>query len=515
MILAGMTDSAVDAPPDIVPVPTADGPAGTPPPRPRTTEEGLAALAETERIGDEIARLAAHLNAGTYRMLVLIRRFDEREGWGGGFRSCAHWLSWRIGMGLGTAREHVRVARALAHLPLISAAMERGQLSYSKVRALTRVARPDTEQALLDLALSGTAVHVEKVVRGWRRVDRAEEAAEEELRHERRFLEVYPDEDGSWVLRGRLDPEVGAVLKAALDAGAGALYRDTKDWAVPQRKADAMGLVAERALSALHAPGSATKDVPAGTSGAAETPETPDGNASAGTPEPPVRPIGRAERYQVVVHVDASALPEGSEEGQAVLESSGQRLPADTARRIACDADIVVMRHDAEGGVLDVGRKTREVPPALRRALEHRDRGCRFPGCNLRYCDPHHIRHWADGGETTLENLALLCTVHHRKLHEGGFRMERTEGGEVRFYRPDGRPLPPAPALPAAPEDPVTCWEAEATELGLHIDERTTLPNWHGEPLDLHWAVAVMWRPKPEGEEHEEDSDRGAVAAGR
>jgi len=232
-----------------------------------------------------------------------------------------------------------------------------------------------------------------------------------------------------------------------------------------------------------------------------------------------------------VVRVDAAALLEGSEEGQAVLESSGQRLPGETVRRIACDADIVVMRHDAEEGVLDVGRKTRKVPPALRRALEHRDRdrlqeasGARqFPGCNLRYCDPHHIRHWADGGETSLENLALLCdhlqwasgALHHRKLHEGGFRMERREGGELRFYRPDGRPVPEAPALPAAPADPVARWETDATDRGLHIDEATTTPDWHGEPLDLHWAVAVMWRPKPAGEEHEQDSGREVVAAGR
>ena len=128
--------------------------------------------AELERLGDRIAELSARIQAATYELLVLIRQFDERIGWGS-FASCAQWLSWRTGLAPGAAREHVRVARALEHLPKLSEAMRRGVVSYSKVRAVTRVARPETEQALLDVALAGTAAHVEQVVRGWRRVDRA------------------------------------------------------------------------------------------------------------------------------------------------------------------------------------------------------------------------------------------------------------------------------------------------------------------------------------------------------
>lgn len=171
---------------------------------------------EIERLGDEIARLAAHIHAATYRLLVLIREFDEREGWGGGFRSCAHWLGWRTGIAPGPSREKVRVAKALAGLPLISGAMERGALSFSKARALTRVATAENEEALLELSEHATAAHIEKIVRAWRRVDRQEDAEAERERHESRYVNLHIDEDGTYVLRGRLDPEVGELLEKAL-----------------------------------------------------------------------------------------------------------------------------------------------------------------------------------------------------------------------------------------------------------------------------------------------------------
>ena len=180
--------------------------------------------AELERLGDEIAELAAHIHAATYRLLVLVREFDQREGWGTGFKTCAHWLSWRTGIALGPAREKVRVAHALEHLPLLSRMMESGEFSYSKVRALTRVATPETEQELVDFARVGTASHVEKLVRAWRRVDRLEEEWQERERHRTRELELLRDADGMYVLRARLDPEVGAVLMRALEAAGDALY---------------------------------------------------------------------------------------------------------------------------------------------------------------------------------------------------------------------------------------------------------------------------------------------------
>jgi hypothetical protein len=416
-----------------------------------------------ERLGDEIAELSAHIQAATYRLLTLIREFDEREGWGDGFRSCAHWLSWRVGLDLGAAREKVRVARALAGLPRISEAMRRGELSYSKVRALSRVATPENEEELLIFAKAGTACHVEKLVRAWRRVDRCEEIEEAEKRHQHRYARVYTDEDGMVVLRARLEPEVGAVVLRALEAAADVLYRETekgeeageKEISGEQKRADALGLVAESALA---------------------------GGLDNGT---------RGDRYQVVVHVDAEALEDRNGQGQSVLED-GIRVSAETSRRLACDAAKVVMTHDADGSVLDVGRKSRTIPPALRRALVHRDRSCRFPGCGLKFCDAHHIEHWAEGGKTRLDNLLLLCRYHHRLVHEGGIRVKLLPNGEPRFTRPNGRAIPVAPVPPVLAEDPLTRLKARHREEGPEIDDETGFPSWDGGSWDLNWALYCL-----------------------
>jgi Domain of unknown function (DUF222) len=175
-------------------------------------------IVELDRLGDEIAELSAHLDAATARLLDLIREFDERDGWDTGFSSCAGWLTWRTGLDPGAARERVRVARAPPSLPRIAEALARGELSYSKVRALTRVATPETEERLLAIGREGTAKHVERIVRGWRRLDRIAEAKEATRRHRARILRVYHDEDGMVVIRARLEPEWGTVVKQALEA---------------------------------------------------------------------------------------------------------------------------------------------------------------------------------------------------------------------------------------------------------------------------------------------------------
>src|SRR3989441_1721408 len=318
-------------------------------------------IVELERLGDEIAELSAHLDAATARLLDLIREFDTREGWNTGFRSCAAWLSWRVGLDWGAARERVRVARALGTLPLLAQALARGELSYAKVRALTRVATPETEERLLAVGRAGTADHVERIVRGWRRVDRKGEAAEDGRRHASRELHVYQGDDGMVVLRGRLAPEVGAMLMQALAAAREALYQRARTQAgdtgpadvsaetptMAQQQADALGLLIETALHHGLDPGAP------------------------------------GERYQVVVHVDAPVLADPDEPGQSALEE-GTHVSAETSRRLACDASRVVMQHGSDGRVVEVAARTRTIPPALRRALHHRDRGCRFPGCGVR-----------------------------------------------------------------------------------------------------------------------------------
>jgi len=474
--------------------------------------------ADTERLGDEIARLAAHLHAATYRMLVLIREFDAREGWGGGFRSCAHWLSWRTGIGPGTAREKVRVAKALASLPRISGAMESGELSFSKVRAMTRVATPENEGELLELARHATAAHIEKIVRAWRRVGRLEDANFEAERHVRRFLDIHPDDDGSWVIRGRLDPEVGAVLERALAWASDQLYRDAREeerreTTVGQRRADAMGALAEEAMATgSGGPAAASASKPGASKPGAAKPEATKSGATgemgAGAMQPGARAGGAestrgrsGDRYQVVVHVGsweeraATALP----------SPAAFHVSAETSRRLACDAGVVVMTHDAKGAALDVGRKRRTVPPAMRRALEDRDGGvCSFPGCGVRRTDAHHLAHWSDGGKTRLENLVLLCRRHHRAVHEGGWSVRREEGAvrsrpgagrsatRVVFYRPDGRRLPGVPHTPDLPPDPVGQLERTHRGRGIRPDAWTATSRWTGEPLDLHRTVLAL-----------------------
>lgn len=215
-----------------------------------------------EDLGDEIATLAAHIHAATHRFLVLIARFDRLLGWEpAGHRTCAHWLAFRTGLDLGTAREHVRVARALEELPHTNAAMARGALAFSQVRALTRVAKPDTEDDLLVLAEGCTTAQLERVVRAWKRGSRKDEAQQERERHRSRTLSVFPDEEGMYVVTGLLDPEVGALLMRALEAASDALYRKRERVSDPahaydpereaaRRRADAVGLLAERALAA-------------------------------------------------------------------------------------------------------------------------------------------------------------------------------------------------------------------------------------------------------------------------
>ncbi len=408
-----------------------------------------------EALGDRIAELSAQIQAATFRLLQMIRDFDDRHGWACGFRSCAHWLNWRTGLELGAAREKVRVARALGELPRISEYFSSGELSYSKVRALTRVATPVNEEELLAFARAGTAAHVEKLVRTWRRLDRLEEAERDAERQNTRSLTAYTDDDGMLVLRGRLDPEAGALLLAALEAASERLYQeqrgaegDTEKASAEQRRADALALIAESALAHALDPGP------------------------------------RSDRYQVVLHVDAPLLADPGCPGLCHLEE-GPDVSAETSRRFACDATTVTMKHGQDGQALDDGRKRRTISSRMRRALTFRDGGCRFPGCSARHCEGHHVQHWADGGPTRLANLLSLCKFHHRALHEGGFKVALADNDTLRVFLPDGRELPAVPPPPRPGEPLAQRLAAHGTE----VDAWTAMPSWQGERVD--WGAAI------------------------
>jgi len=293
-----------------------------------------------EQLGEQIADIAAGIHAATYQLLVLLHEFDERKGWNNGFLSCAHWLSWRTSIDPGAAREKVRVARALPHLPLLSGALQRGEISYAKVRALTRIATPATEERLLVVAYHGTAAQVERLVRGWRRCDRQEDVRKQLARS----VTCYVDEDGMVILRARLTPEQGGVVQKALEAASDRLYQQSRHAAEAdnlseevtsaQRRADALALMAESALDADLDSGSA------------------------------------ADRYQVVLRVEPGATDTLEPPPIVELADGPISVSAETSRRLSCDASV-----------LEAGRRTRTMPTRLRRALAARDGHCTFPGC--------------------------------------------------------------------------------------------------------------------------------------
>jgi len=350
-----------------------------------------------------IVRLSARINAASYELLVLVRRFDERGGWlKWGFCNCAEWLHWRCDLSLSAAREKVRVAHALKTLPAIAAAFSSGELSYSKVRALTRVASQDNEEPLKAFALHTTAARVEERCRELR-CGTPDSVTEANRSHANRSLRIHRDPARSaMTITVELPLEAGELIDKALDKArevSASQSPELADESWSAQQADALLTMANAYLAGQR-------------------------EASAGS----------SENYQVTVHVDSTALKDGH-------GRSG--LPIESVRRLCCDGETVVIAEDEHGEPLNVGRKTRTVPTAIKRALWSRDKGCVFPGCgNKRFVDAHHIQHWSAGGETSLDNLLLLCTRHHRLVHEGGFAIAKDYLDRWYFKRPDGQTVP-------------------------------------------------------------------------
>jgi hypothetical protein len=357
-----------------------------------------------------IGRLVRQMNADSYRMLVLVREFDDRFGWKKwSYKSCAEWLAWRSSISLSAAREKVRSAHALRALPAISAAFAEGRLSYSKVRALTRVAHFHDEDLLLAYALDATVPNVEERCRQIRNV------APDSFHHarrawERRTLTVFRDEArGTLRLTVEVPIEDGELIVRALDCAvaAGEVTTEVDPDAIAESKGTAWRAQQADALVAV-------------------VRSYLDGGSD--------QEAATADHYQVVVHADAKSLTGGV--GHA-------DLPIDTVKRLLCDGSLVLVAEDADGNPLDVGRKQRTVSTPLKRALYARDRGCTFPGCHRkRYLDGHHLKHWVNGGKTNPDNMTLLCTHHHRLLHEGGFRIVKEADETLRFVTADGRSIP-------------------------------------------------------------------------
>jgi hypothetical protein len=397
----------------------------------------------------EIVDLCAHIHRAEYRLLTLIRQLDSLDGWNAEMPSCAHWLNTRCGLDLVTAREKVRVAHALADLPLVDEAFRTGRLSYSKVRAVTRIATPADEAELVAFAESSTAAHVEQHVRARRQTERLANPQAAFDAYRRRSFTCRTEDDGSLVFEGRLPAEQGAMLMLALERAMEWVYRESAEQVreapaapdrenerekeranqrgarcrradehpfrgvpYPARQADALAALAERFLAA--------------------PPASEDGLSS-------------ADRYQVVLHASAESLVEHGllDPADPPRMEDGPVVAGETVRRLTCDSAIVRLIETGDGEPLDVGRKTRVISPALRRAVKRRDRHCRFPGCtHARHWEGHHCQHWADGGPTNLDNVVGVCRFHHRLLHEGGYFVVK-DGADFVFCRPDGSMIPP------------------------------------------------------------------------
>ena len=491
--------------------------------------------------------LAGHLNAAQHRFLKLLDEFDREQGWAGpGVRSLAHWLNWKCGIGELAAREKVRVARALRELPLTDAAFESGEVSYSKVRAMTRAATPENEAQLLNIARHGTAEHMERLVRVYRRArGRAETPGGAEMRREERFW-CFDEDDEMTVFGGRVPIEEGRLLMKALDAMVAEMEAD-------EREEDRGAKAGEIRGDGVHGPESAPAtlgDVPAETpvadSGGNVSAETFSGGGSrsgpgdSGTaPLKPIRarraaalariaehylatggsgatPLRSSEAHQVFVHVNANdAHPDNRMNGGHTTYTDDRRCIAPhVARQLACDASRRTVLENDRGEVLNIGRRSRTVPWRIAHALRLRDGGCRFPGCDRQHwTDAHHIRHWADGGETSLDNLVTLCRFHHRSLHRDEYRIERDADGGLMFLDAAARSIPQAfhpqfgdesgsdgsrgagdtAGTEVAPSaaDRVERLQAEHRGRGVEIDESTAVTRWAGERMD--YSTAVEW----------------------
>jgi hypothetical protein len=430
-------------------------------------------------LAQEITSAAVRMAAATAAWLRLIAEFDEREGWAGyGVRSCAHWLAWQCGMSPGTAREHVRVARALPVLPLISAAFEAGRLSFSKVRALTRIADPHTEADLLEFALEATASQTERTVRQWRRAD----SVDDESVAARQLCDWW-DDDGMLVLTVRMNPDEGAPLVAAIESLAERAAR--RERAEATRRAAATTRMGSLPAAGRAADEDQDEDEDEDAAREHELDEVALARerttarrctALATLAEAAVaqgRRPGDPPRREMVVHVDADLLDDDAAAGRAYLEG-GPPLHPRQVRRMLCEATVVTMlERDRE--VLAVGRRRRLATRPQRRALLRRDGGCARPGCTehrIERLHAHHMRHWLHGGGTDLANLVLLCDADHGLAHDLGLVMTRRDGRLI-VTAPDGRRVwgPADAAFTRGLEAPAFAVEAIADEAADEADD--------------------------------------------
>jgi len=549
---------------------------------------------ELEQLGERIAEQAAHFDAAMHRLLADLREFNERGGWHvQGALSCAHWLAWRVGWDLVTARERVRVACKLAAFPTIDDALRRGEVSYSKVRAMMRVATPANEALLLEYARLMTASQLEKLTRKYALVQRHCQDPHPLDDEQRRYVRRRDTEDGMVKIEAVLHPEEAELIWTMLNHAATQLTREA-DRPAREDSAQSPGVVqsigaavrpphgdaatgggtnsaesaAAQALgAAVHPPHGDAATV--GCNASAESPAVqahgaavhpPHGDAATGgcdasaesfavtrpssaadddslpsatmvgSHDPAESWKGSPRRPVSVLHQQADAARKAFSRADALVSLAqaylrGDRpdrspieitltipqsslrddvvdpievgevgesfLSTETARRLSCDAGVVEVIEDEHGVPISVGRKRRTIAGALKRALHKRDTACTYPGCTHRmFLEGHHIQHWADGGETSLTNAALLCSQHHRYVHEYGYTIDLGPDQRPRFRDPRGRLIAVAPEPPKATG---LGWpRIRAANESLAIDADTNACEWDGTPVDYGTVVGHL-----------------------
>jgi len=509
---------------------------------------------ELEQLGEQIAEQAAHLDAAMHRFLADLRVFDERGGWHvQGADSCAHWLAWRVGWDLVTGRERVRVARKLGEFSVIDDALRRGEISYSKVRALVRVATPENEVLLLDHARLMTASQLEKLCRKYALVQRHCQDPHPLGDAQRRSVRRRDTEDGMVKIEAVLHPEEAELVWTMLNHAATQLTREsappTSDDSAEARAATRVSVgsgtpllgaatdhgyddSAEACAANQASEGMVIPLLGVSTACGCEDSAQACGHDDSAEARELTKPTSRREVS--VLHQRADAAKQGFSRADALVSiaqgylrgdrpqrapievvvtipESSLRAPADTAdavevgelgesflsreatRRLSCDAGVIEVVEDEHGTPLSVGRKRRTIVGALKRALHKRDMTCTYPGCtNRMFLEGHHIKHWADGGETSLQNTALLCSLHHRYVHEYGYEIELGADQRPSFRDPQGRlvaVVPPRPAVAGLG------WpHIRTVNEPLAIDADTIACEWDGKPVDYGAIVGHLVR---------------------
>ena len=427
----------------------------------------------SEQLEHQMCVLSGHLASATASFLVMVGEYDERGDWNDWEAvSCAHWLSWRCGVGMVAAREQVRVARALRGLPVVTARFLAGELSYSKVRAITRVAHANNEADLAEMAQWGTATHVERACSALRRCQRQEDEEQllrdgEDLARDLRSFTWHRDDlTGDLIGRVRVPAEDAEILVAALESSVTATRRATKHAAdaeestLAQQRLDALVDLARHFVSSPRDGAScdsqaaivvrvdATALAQESASPADVAPDdAASGSASETSAETAATDAVTKETAETAAMEGARAAMEGASDGLRawpVMSGHGQRLSIAVLQRLSCDAGMRLVVRLGDGTELDAAPHRRTPSRALRRWLLRRDGGCRFPGCEQRHSlHAHHIIHWEHDGPTVRENLLMLCPKHHRAVHEGGWGLTGP-ASDPTFTRPDHLVVPEA-----------------------------------------------------------------------